>query len=79
MCTIQYLTIVCGLSNNFLTGVFLSAEVFHFNEIQFAIFKNYYFWGAWVAPSVEHQTLNYGSGYNPRVIRSSPASGSTPH
>ena len=33
--------------------------------------------GTWVAQSIECLTLDFGSGHSPRVIRSSPASGST--
>ena len=35
-------------------------------------------WGTWVAQSVERPTLGFGSGHDPRVVGSSPASGSTP-
>ena len=31
---------------------------------------------AWVAQSVEHPTLDFGSGLDPRVLGSSPTSGS---
>ena len=33
--------------------------------------------GAWVAQSVEPLTLDFGSGHDPRVVASSPVSGST--
>ena len=33
--------------------------------------------GTWVAQSVEHQTLDFGSGHDPRVMGSSPTLGST--
>ena len=33
-------------------------------------------WGAWVAYSVEHLTLDFGSDHDPRVVGSSPTSGS---
>lgn len=33
-------------------------------------------WGAWVAPSAEWPTLDFGSGRGLRVVRSSPVSGS---
>ena len=33
------------------------------------------FGGAWVAQSVEHLTLDFGSGHDPEVVGSSPASG----
>ena len=33
-------------------------------------------WGTWVAQSVERPTLDFGSGHDPRVVGSSPASGS---
>ena len=33
--------------------------------------------GAWVVQSVERPTLDFGSGHDPRVAGSSPASGST--
>ena len=32
--------------------------------------------GAWVAQSGEHPTLDFGSGHDPRVVGSSPTSGS---
>ena len=32
-------------------------------------------WGACMAPSVKHLTLNFGSGHGLRVVRSSPTSG----
>ena len=32
--------------------------------------------GTWVAQSVEHPTLGFGSGHDLGVVRSSPASGS---
>ena len=32
--------------------------------------------GAWVAQSVEHLTLDFSSGHDPRVVGFSPASGS---
>ena len=31
---------------------------------------------SWVAQSVKHQTLDFGSGHDLRVVRSSPTSGS---
>jgi len=34
-------------------------------------------WGAWVAQSVKHPTLDFGSGHELRVVSSSPAWGST--
>ena len=34
--------------------------------------------GAWVAQSVEHLTLDLGSGHDPKVVGSSPVSGSIP-
>ena len=34
------------------------------------------FRGAWVARSIEHQTLDFSSGHDPRVMESSPVSGS---
>ena len=33
--------------------------------------------GAWVAQSVERQTLDFGSGHDPRVVGSSPMLGSS--
>ena len=33
-------------------------------------------WGVWVAQSVEHLTLDFGSGHDPRVMGLSPTSGS---
>ena len=33
-------------------------------------------WGAWVAQSAERPTLDFASGHDPRVVGSSPASGS---
>ena len=39
-------------------------------------FKNKKMRGAWVAQSVEHLTLDFGSGHDLRVVRSSPLSGS---
>jgi len=33
-------------------------------------------WGAWVAQSVKHPAVDFGSGHDLRVVRSSPASGS---
>ena len=33
--------------------------------------------GTWVAQSVEHLTLDLGSGHDPRVVGSSPTLGST--
>jgi len=38
--------------------------------------KNSLMRGAWVAQSVRHLTLDFGSGHDLRVMRSSPASGS---
>ena len=35
------------------------------------------FTGAWVAQSVDHLTLDYSSGYDPKVMGLSPESGST--
>ena len=35
------------------------------------------FWGAWVAQWVEPLTLDFGSGYDSRVVGLSPALGST--
>ena len=32
--------------------------------------------GTWVAPPVEQPTLDFGSGYDVRVLQSSPTSGS---
>ena len=32
--------------------------------------------GAWVAKSVKHPTLDFGSGHDIRIMRSSPTSGS---
>ena len=37
--------------------------------------KNAELGGAWVAQSVEHLTLDFGSGCDPRVVGSSPALG----
>ena len=40
--------------------------------------KNYFtLWGTWVAQSVGQPTLDFGSGHDPRVMGSSPMSGST--
>ena len=33
-------------------------------------------WGAWVAQSVKHLTLDFGSGHGPGVMGSNPVSGS---
>ena len=33
--------------------------------------------GVWVVQSLERQTVDFGSGHDPRVMRSSPVSGST--
>ena len=33
--------------------------------------------GAWVAQSVKHPTLDFGSCHDPRIVGSNPASGST--
>ena len=33
-------------------------------------------WGAWVAQSVEHPTLDFGSGHDLRLVKSSPMLGS---
>ena len=33
-------------------------------------------WGVWMAQSVEHLTLDFGSGWDHGVMRSSPALGS---
>ena len=38
--------------------------------------KKSHFRGAWVAQSVEHLTLDLGSGHGPRIVESSPVSGS---
>ena len=34
------------------------------------------YWGVWVAQSLEHLTLDFGSGHDLRVVRWSPMSGS---
>ena len=36
-------------------------------------------WGAWVAQSVENLTLDFDSGHDPRIVRSSPVSRSQPN
>ena len=41
--------------------------------------ESYYqftFQGTWVSQMVQHVTLDFGSGHDPRVVTSSPASGS---
>ena len=41
-----------------------------------AVFRAGNSWGTWGAQSVEHPTLDFGSGHDPRVVGLSPASGS---
>ena len=41
------------------------------------ILKTPHTWGTWVVQSVKHLTLGFSSGDELRVMRSSPASGST--
>ena len=43
---------------------------------QDSIQKGIYHRGSWVAQSVEHVTLDFGSGHDPGVMGSSPVSGS---
>lgn len=40
------------------------------------VIQKYQLRGTWVAQFVKHLTLNFGSGHDLRVVRSSPASGS---
>ena len=39
-------------------------------------FKSYVYWGAWMAQSIEHPTLGFGSSHDCRVMESSPMMGS---
>ena len=45
----------------------LAASVSPWNLLEMQAFR-----GAWVAQSVKHLTLDFGSGHDPRVVGSSP-------
>ena len=59
------------IAHNFIKIRFLRAD-----SLSYFFLKMISKWGAWVAQSVEHPTLDFGSGHDPRVMRSSPTLGS---